>query len=220
MQKIIGYRPWLVAIAAGTALVASGPVWAQGSGLSSIDGAAGQSLRNNLANGKAPAASALPAAIPGAKARQPAAPASRPGNEMDPNEALFDAIDRGDIAAARDALNRGADLNSVNVLGLTPMALSVDLGRNDISFLLLSMRGEDSGRGSREPARGRRPAGGEKPAPLVAAKPDNHPRPIQTAPARVAAQKPAAAPKLWANDGGTPQPSAGFLGFGSRQASN
>ena len=29
------------------------------------------------------------------------------------------------------------------------MELSVDLGRNDISFLLLSMRGEDAGRGSR-----------------------------------------------------------------------
>jgi ankyrin repeat protein len=74
---------------------------------------------------------------------------------MPPTDALFDAINRGDIAAARDALNRGADLNGVNVLGMTPMELSVDLGRNDISFLLLSMRGEDGGRGSRAVAHDR-----------------------------------------------------------------
>ena len=90
-----------------------------------------------------------PDAVPGSKPRGPVAPATRPVGDMQPTDALFDAINRGDIAGARDALNRGADLNGVNVLGMTPMELSVDLGRNDISFLLLSMRGEDSGRGSR-----------------------------------------------------------------------
>src|ERR1700757_1385559 len=74
---------------------------------------------------------------------------SRPPSDMEPTDALFDAINRGDIGAARDAISRGADLRGHNVLGMTPMELSVDLGRNDISFLLLSMRGEDSGRGAR-----------------------------------------------------------------------
>ena len=62
---------------------------------------------------------------------------------MEPTDALFDAINRGDINAARDAISRGANLRGHNVLGMTPMELSVDLGRNDISFLLLSMRGAD-----------------------------------------------------------------------------
>jgi hypothetical protein len=155
-------------------------------------------------------------AMPGAKAREPAAPATRPAGDMQPTEALFDAINRGDIASARDALNRGADLNGVNVLGMTPMELSVDLGRNDISFLLLSMRGEDSGRGSRS-------VGRDTAAPaakiLQSAK--------ETAPAKTAkvvntpvAARSVATPKLFANDGGTPLPSAGFLGFGPRSASN
>ncbi|MDR3534080.1 MAG: hypothetical protein P4L90_26385, partial [Rhodopila sp.] len=112
----------------------------------------------------------------------------------------------------------GADLNGVNVLGMTPMELSVDLGRNDISFLLLSMRGEDSGRGSRAVARG-----AEAPAPAAktarAAKPSAPAKPVRVANTPVAT-KPVARPKLFANDGGTPQPSAGFLGFDSRSASN
>src|SRR6202012_5975497 len=90
----------------------------------------------------------------GAKARSPAAPSSHAPTDLQPTDALFDAINRGDIAAARDALNHGADMNGVNVLGMTPMELSVDLGRNDISFLLLSMRGEDPGRGSSTVGRG------------------------------------------------------------------
>ena len=65
---------------------------------------------------------------------------------MSPNDALFDAINRGDIAAARDALSRGAELDAHNLLGMTPMELSVDLGRNDISFLLLSYRVRTAGR--------------------------------------------------------------------------
>jgi hypothetical protein len=136
---------------------------------------------------------------------------------MPPTEALFDSINRGDIAAARDALNRGADLNGVNILGMTPMELSVDLGRNDISFLLLSMRGEDSGRGSRAVGRD------------LVAPPERRtaqaPQPQAPAKARPSTEKPAAAksiatPKLFANDGGTPMPGAGFLGFDSRPASN
>ncbi|MCW3477913.1 ankyrin repeat domain-containing protein, partial [Rhodovastum sp. RN2-1] len=84
----------------------------------------------------------MPPALPGAQA-SPGGPVERGAVPLDanPTDALFDAVNRGDIASARDALSRGADLNGRNVLGLTPIDLSVDLGRNDITFLLLSMRG-------------------------------------------------------------------------------
>ena len=93
---------------------------------------------------------APPPAVPGAASNSAnVAPATITPAEMEPNDELFDAINRGDIAAARDAISRGADLGGRNVLGMTPMELSVDLGRNDISFLLLSMRGDN---GRRPPA--------------------------------------------------------------------
>ena len=72
---------------------------------------------------------------------------------MQPTDALFDAINRGDIATARDAISRGADLQGQNILGMTPLELSIDLGRNDISFLLLSMRAADDGRAARRQRR-------------------------------------------------------------------
>lgn len=171
-------------------------------------------------NGGGPEKPAIPApdAIPGAKSRTPAAPATRALTDMAPNDALFDAINRGDVAAARDSLNRGADLNAVNVLGMTPMELSVDLGRNDISFLLLSMRGEDSGRGSRSIGRDG-PVASADAKPAAAAKRPAGRSAARAGPVTVAA-KPPAAPKLFANDGGAPMPSAGFLGFGARSASN
>ena len=164
-----------------------------------------------------------PAAIPGAKAREPVAPATRAASDMQPTDALFDAINRGDIAAARDALNRGADLNGVNVLGLTPMELSVDLGRNDISFLLLSMRGEDGGRGARAVAHGNAPSAAPSAPPSVRTAQTKHRSSRKSASVQVtrdAVPAATAAPKLFANDGGTPLPNVGFLGFGSRQAAN
>ena len=142
---------------------------------------------------------------------------------MQPTDALFDAINRGDIAAARDALNRGADLNGVNILGMTPMELSVDLGRNDISFLLLSMRGEDSGRGSRAVGRDTAPptlagksAQGAKPDSVAKAGSGKVVRAANT----IIPVKPVAKPKLFANDGGTPLPNAGFLGFDPHSVPN
>ena len=161
-----------------------------------------------------------PSAIPGAKAREPAAPPTRSMSDMQPTDALFDAINRGDIAFARDALSRGADLNGVNVLGMTPMELSVDLGRNDISFLLLSMRGEDSGRGSRAVSRnsGTAEQGGAMPAARSTQTAKRRAPPAQATRAQTAA-KPVTGPKLFANDGGTPLPKVGFLGFDQRPGS-
>src|SRR5271166_4778306 len=87
-------------------------------------------------------AAPLPDALPGARTdKERVTPADRNATEMDPNDALFDSINRGDLSTARDAIKRGADLHAHNVLGMTPLDLSVDLGRNDITFLLLSLRG-------------------------------------------------------------------------------
>jgi hypothetical protein len=172
-----------------------------------------QGMFNSIgSNGKPPPAApkvAPPPALPGAQSNNNgAAPASREPTDMEPNDALFDAINRGDLAGARDAISRGADLDAHNILGMTPMELSVDLGRNDISFLLLSMRGGDSG--------------GQRPPSKLAAAPPRGKQAKQTPPAHspkvaTATAQPAVAqtPRLFAGDGGTPNPNAGFLGFDS-----
>ncbi len=153
----------------------------------------------------------LPPGIPGS-ATNPAsvAPIGRVPSDMSPNQALFDAVNRGDITSARDALNRGADVDARNVLGMTPLDAAIDLGRNDISFLLLSMRGTGSNGDSPPQSRN---------APAVAAAPV-HPGRAGRATARiervaVTAAAPTTAP-LFANDGGAPVPQVGFLGFGGR----
>lgn len=211
----------LAALAFGVTLTlfASSAAWSQDA-LDSPVTQAGRANRASAAANQQTGPLKPPDAIPGAEARAPAAPATKPAGDLQPNDALFDAINRGDIAAARDALNRGADLDATNILGMTPMELSVDLSRNDISFLLLSMRGEDSDRGSRALGRDAQQSGKT----VLSGKPAE---PHKGVPARTvatrhapAAVSPVATPRRFANDGGTPLPSAGFLGFGSRSAAN
>jgi hypothetical protein len=127
--------------------------------------------------------------------------------DMQPTEALFDAINRGDIVSARDAVARGADLRGHNLLGMTPMELSVDLGRNNITFLLLSLRAGDSAAPPRTTAATSTPA--RKPA-LRAER-----RAAPASSVRAAATTPPVPrpPAQFAGDGGAPIPSAGFLGF-------
>lgn len=150
----------------------------------------------------------LPPGLPGATPSRGVAPPTHGPSDMEPTDALFDAINRGDIGSARDAISRGADLHGRNVLGLTPLELSVDLGRNDISFLLLSMRGGDDGQSRQPPAVATaKKSPGAKQARQVP----------QRAPARVAAPTPQQTAHLFSGDGGTPNPGAGFLGFGSGQ---
>jgi hypothetical protein len=166
-------------------------------------------LFNSIGNGgKAPAAAPKvepPPALPGAQSNgAPAAPATKAPTDMEPNDALFDAINRGDLNAARDAISRGAELSATNVLGMTPLELSVDLGRNDISFMLLSMRGGDSG---------------SQPPPVATKTSAKPTRQVQTKAAKPTNQAnvsvPTQTPRLFAGDGGTPNPNAGFLGFDS-----
>ncbi len=153
-----------------------------------------------------------PSALPGAAAKtEPIAPPSQVPTMMSPTDALFDAVNRGDMAGVRDAIGRGADLAATNELGLTPLDLSIDLGRSDISFLLLSMRGP-------APATG---AGQQLAA--QSAKPQEPPLSSRAKPARRLATRAAAEPtgepslpRLFARNGGEPIPAAGFLGFDGR----
>jgi hypothetical protein len=145
---------------------------------------------------------APPPAIPGAQPNEDAAiaPADRLAAEMSPNDALFDAISRGDLAAAKDALNRGAQLDSKNVLGQTPTDASIDLDRNDITFLLLSMRTT---------------GGSAPPSTLAAATPaQTHQKGSRKGviPASAHPTQPHTAAQLSA-DRGAPNPSVGFIGF-------
>jgi hypothetical protein len=131
-----------------------------------------------------------PPSIPGAAPNPDAViPADKSAAEMLPNEALFDAITRGDIASARDALNRGAQLDAHNVLGQTPTEASIDLNRNDITFLLLSMRGTTQGHSTTQ---------------LAAAAN----RPVKSTKAALHSARP-----LPSSDRGRPDPAAGFIGF-------
>ena len=136
-----------------------------------------------------------PPAIPGAQPDADAAviPADKVAAEMSPNEALFDAINRGDLAAAKDAVNRGAQLDAHNVLGQTPTDAAIDLSRNDITFLLLSLRGAVSS---------------GKPVQTAAATKPGKPGRVT----RVAAQH-AAPVHVAATDRGKPNPAVGFTGF-------
>jgi hypothetical protein len=144
-----------------------------------------------------------PPAIPGAQPDENAAvvPADKLAAEMSPNDALFDAISRGDLSAAKDALNRGAQLDSKNVLGQTPIDASIDLDRNDITFLLLSMRPTPVvGAVRRETAQAN---------PLPPAHGRKGRKSVQTASATGQGQ---AVPMPSANRG-QPNPAAGFIGF-------
>ena len=213
----------LLSLAAGAAIGAGAhPGWAQSSGginvpnpnnPSSLVGRPTSPLAPPAAAAKP--ADAPPPSLPGAVTQSDRVAPAKGTVIADPNDALFDAINRGDIASARDALDRGADLEAHNVLGMTPIDLSVDLGRNDITFLLLSLRNGDLQLNHRGPAQTAQTAPGTKPPPAGT----KQARAPATPPVKQAAQvAPAApaAPRLFAGDGGTPNPSAGFLGFGSR----
>jgi hypothetical protein len=80
--------------------------------------------------------------VPGLPGARPANVIKRNGVNADllsPNDELFDAIDRGDTSAARDAIARGAELDATNAVGQTPIDESVSLGRNEITFLLVTL---------------------------------------------------------------------------------
>lgn len=205
--------------------LAAGALLCGGAGLAQAQGIGGVGSLNTM-QGAAPSFSneqldrslrsrpKPPAALPGATPKSQAiAPPTQVPALMSPTDELFDAINRGDMADVRDALSRGADLSATNELGLTPLDLSIDLGRNDISFLLLSMRGA----GSSRPVQTAQAAQPAAPAPPKAAQQLRRERPravVRAADAAPAGQP--SLPTLFAGNGGNPVPQAGFLGFGGR----
>ena len=163
-----------------------------------------------------------PPALPGVAARRGQAPiaAETPPSSMNPNDALFDGINRGDISTVRDAVARGADVNARNALGLTAVDSAVDQGRPDVMFYVLSIRGM-AGNAAPPPDRAGPPPRAQPTART------RTPPPERDTPTQVATVTPRL-PQLWQGNGGAPQPSIGFLGFdagtpagaGPRQAAN
>ncbi len=175
----------------------------------------------------------LPPALPGAQSTPDEAARAGEAIDLQPTDALFDAINRGDLLEARDALSRGADLQGRNVLGMTPLALSIDLSRKDITFLLLSYRnaGAAPPQGTAAPAAAASGKGGKAARQSVSADqaatppatarpsvslprnyvgkgaPQSGRSPKTAAPGNALATAPSGQP-------GTPVPQAGFLGFG------
>lgn len=148
-------------------------------------------------------ASRPPPGLPGIAAQR--APEPIPGDpnaNLSPTAALFDAINRGDLPAARDAVNRGASLQERNVLGLTPVDAAVDQGRNEILFFLLSAR-STARAPVPPPSPAQRRAAATEAQRAVAAAGRNTPR----------GPAPQMRPRLFANDGGAARPEVGFLGF-------
>lgn len=151
-----------------------------------------------------------PDSLPGARPQSDrVTPSARSSAEMSPNDALFDAINRGDIADARDAVTRGAELNATNILGLTPIDLSVDLSRNDITMFLLSLRGADKSSRMVATSAPNKPG---KSVRAVASRPA--PAPRFAAAAKPVPVDPPVRRQMVSADPGTPAPQVGFLGFG------
>ncbi len=160
----------------------------------------------------APKAEQQPAALPGATGGPARVERGTAKTDLAPNEALFDAVNRGDLPGAREAVNRGANLSARNILGLTAIELSVDLGRNPITFFLLSVRTgtEGTSAAATPPSEPTRRVAIANPPPQPAAP---RPAPVQPVAAAQPAPKPAPRQAL-SQDPGAPAPQAGFLGFG------
>jgi hypothetical protein len=140
-----------------------------------------------------------PPALPGAGAAPLATgPVMQKPTTGDPTQELFTAVNSGDYTSAQDALSRGANLSARNDLGETPLDLSIALNRSQITFLLLATRNETGGDSATVT-----------------------PMPASAAPAAAPVHHhlhPAVKRALPAlgNNPGTPDPSAGFLGFGPK----
>ncbi|GLR67598.1 hypothetical protein GCM10010909_22790 [Acidocella aquatica] len=154
-----------------------------------------------------------PPALPGAGAPAPlaTAPVVQKPAIADPTQALFAAVNSGDYNAAQDALSRGADLTAKNDLGETPLDLSIALNHTNITFLLLATRNETAGSdGTTSPGPAFTATAPARPAPRK-----SHP----AAPVHEAATPHTTEPAVNiapGNNPGTPNPSAGFLGFGTK----
>ncbi len=155
-------------------------------------------------------AAAPPPAIPGAVSDEATATSGHVSADMEPTAALFDAINRGDLTSAKEALGRGADLHGKNVLGQSPLDMAIDLNRSDITFVLLSMRNSENGApvasvASVDSAGAATPRHGRSGRDARLAGADGSGKRMRSHDATL---------QRLAADTGTPKPEVGFLGFG------
>ena len=199
-------------------ILAGAPAFAQMSMGGSPGGGGGAPGGANTPEPVAPTHDIAPPALPGAGAPGPLAtgPVVQKPSIADPTQALFAAVNNGDYNAAQDALSRGADLNAQNALGETPLDLSIALNRSTITFLLLATRNETGSTDTISPG----PAFPATATATLRVKPAHH-KP-HTTPAAAAPAHTSAAPlgtasgataPAWESNPGTPNTSAGFMGF-------
>lgn len=141
MTRSFRFFPAALMVGGSLFLACATPVWAQSAREAEAQAAAEQAAQKAEA-ARAMKRAAPPASIPGAEASDDD-DNDRSNADMEPTAALFDAINRGSLLSAKESVNRGADLNHRNMLGQTPLDMAIDLNRNPIIFLLLSMRGSD-----------------------------------------------------------------------------
>jgi hypothetical protein len=172
------------------------------------------------------------AGLPGAHSNGPVKKGIINSALLSPNDELFDAIDRGDMNAARDAIARGADLSATDAVGQTPIDESVSLGRNNITFLLVTLLHANGsqitdaqgpmampppntlGLSTKDQKAAAAPVSFFSPAaPAVQRHSKNRYASAQTGAEMPAA--PAASAPSYADSSGAPVPSAGFVGFGA-----
>ncbi|MDE8342590.1 MAG: ankyrin repeat domain-containing protein [Acidocella sp.] len=153
-----------------------------------------------------------PPALPGADVTGgiATAPKIKKANSGDPTVDLFAAINKGDYAAAQDAIGRGADLTAHDALGETPLDLSIALNQNNITFLILATQQE----GGSSPSGPPMSVTSTAPAKPVV-KPKAHPVQVRVETAPLAAAPKPAAP-VYGSDTGQPNVSVGYLGFGQK----
>jgi hypothetical protein len=233
-------RPILLPLLSILAVVATAPEAAAQLGSRPAGGYA-SGAGGSLLQPNAPGAGVRPPppALPGlANRRAPDPIPADPSLNLAPTAALFDAVMRGDLPAAREAVGRGADTVARNVLGLTPLDAAVDQGRTEIMFYLLSVRAGTRVTTAPEtallpPGRRERPGRGgptreatqREPTPREVAARERQERQAaeraertaqrnanRASPAAASAEAPRA-PRVWAGDGGAARPEAGFLGF-------
>jgi hypothetical protein len=179
-------------------LAAAQPAAAQTSGV----GGNPAGLNNPASHAQVHTLENAPPALPGAGAPALATgPVVQAPITGDPTAALFTAINNADYNAAQDAISRGAEMTAQNSLGETPLDLSIALNRNTITFLLLSARNEVAdGGGPQGPVTAQPAVAAAKPTYATHVTPAKAMAPIHT--------------NTLSNNPGTPDPSAGFLGFG------
>lgn len=191
----------LISLALLLAGCACGPAMAQMAGPGGMAGGLGPIGGHSPLHARSQSEQTAPQGLPGASSAGNVSAGPVTDVNGDPTKLLFKAINHGDYAQARAAVGRGANLEAVNALGETPIALSVELNRDRITFMLLSARAEEA------PAQ--KPASPVTTASVPAAKAA---RTGRAARKRVRpAQSRAPAPGF--SDPGHPDPAAGFLGF-------